>query len=769
MLELAWLLAAIELNGAIVSRADRYAVTEANCVIDSRSLSAALSRDGQARHQQGSVLVFERAQCQFDPAETLIRLQLPLDSLASRRIQFGSNPSLMSIALLHDRSRLQTHPDYQSQPAAENIPAAAFDLFLGSGLHGAGLTLSRGPTLLRWDMQRTRDGQRFTRATADHLFADGASAQIGDIRTTLGAEQQFAELRGLMLTNRAPILRGEGKAEATLRVPTPARIQFYDRQGTAIYASEILAPGNYQIQGYGASTIPGFIEARLIDINGQTQRIFIPWSADRRLLPARTPEWEIALGQPRDLSGRLSTTDLIAARLHYGLSHQQTIGLRVDRISDQTRAIAELSSRALLGMIGTIAAGQACAREDCKDLWLLETRAALGRRGQLIASHGQSITATLPPAPPTAASSLQPLQPQITSQLSVSGALNARTSAALTLSMIQTADQPKHLNQQLSINFRIAPRTHLQAQLRSDAAPGASSRWFGAIGISFDLPGRQSLMTTSLGLRGQPAANESRHVVTTEITAGRPDPSKPTLSLSQVQDRQERTQAFFRYPSHYGDLSIRADSLTQTTAWSASTRLWITQKGLGFGRTGEDNLVIQDLGIPSVKIHQAGRGMQVTNKNGIAMFRQVPPWTEARFTLDPRTIPFGVNLASSQIRIPMASHRAYFVSSRAMVTEVQVWRISAPALYDLENYRMALDRHQRRVFITPDGYVDLQSSDGLPILIQTATGHWLQCDLTPEKRQSADIPSQAKSERPLQCRESTSRDPQTASSLPSQS
>ena len=769
MLELAWLLAAIELNGAMISRADRYALTEASCVIESKPLAASLSKEGQTRHQQGSVLVFQRDQCEFDPAETLLRLRLPLDSLASRRIQFGSNPSLMSIALLHDRSRLQTHPDYQSQPAAENIPAAAFDLFLGSGLYGAGVTLSQGPSLLRWDTQRTAGGQRFARATADHLFSDGAFSQIGDIRTTLGAEQQFAELRGLVFTNRAPILRGEGKAEATLRIPFPAKVQFYDRQGTPIYASEILAPGNYQIQGYGASTIPGFIEARLIDINGQTQRIFIPWSADRRLLPARTAEWEIALGRPRELTGHLSNYDVIASRLHYGLSHQQTIGLRVDRYEEQTRLVSELSSRMLMGMVGTVAAGKACAAEGCKDLWLIETRAALGRRTQLIASHAQVIAAAPPPPlHPT----LQPTpqrRPQITSQLSISGAVTARTSTAVTLSMIQPEDQPRQMNQQLSVNLRIAPRVHLQAQLRSDAVSGSPSRWFGVLGISFDLPGRQSIVNTSVGLRGQPTPNESRHVVTTEITAGRPDPSKPTLSLSQIQDRQERTQAFFRYPSHYGDLSIRADSLTQTTAWSASTRLWVTPKGLGFGRAGEDNLVIQDLGIPSVKIHQAGRGAQVTNEQGIAMFRQVPPWTEARFTLDPKTIPFGVNLASSQIRIPMASHRAYFVSSRAMVTEARVWRISNPDRLGLENYRMALDRHQRRIFITPDGYVDLQSSDGLPILVQSATGHWLQCDLASERRYEAHTHSQARTEQLLQCQENTSRDPQTASSLPSQS
>ena len=757
MLELVWLLAAIELNGGLISRADRYALTEASCVIESKPVTAALSKEALRHHQQGAVLVFQREQCEFDPAETLIRLRLPLTSLASRQIQLGSNPSLMSIALLHDRSRLQTHPDYQSQAAAENIPAAAFDLFLGSGLYGAGVMFSRGPNLFRWDTQRTQDGQRFARATADHLTADGAFAQVGDIRTTLGAEQQFAEIRGLVLTNRAPVLRGEGKAEATLSVPLPARIQFYDRQGAAIYASEILAPGNYQVQGYGASTVPGFIEARLVDINGQTQRFFIPWSADRRLLPARNTEWEFTLGRPRELTGRLGGQEVIAARLHYGISHQQTLGVRIDRVAEQTRLISELSSRALLGAIGTVAAGQACTEQRCNDLWLMEARAGLGRRTQLIASHAQ-LTAAHPQR-----------QQQMTSQLSISGAVNAKTSAALTLSMIQPTDQPRQLSQHLAINLRIAPRLHLQAQLRSDALSGTPPRWFGTMGISFDLPGRQSIVNTSVGLRGRPSPTESRHVIATEITAGRPDPAKPTLSLSQVQDRQERTQAYLRYPSHYGDLSVRADSLTQTSAWSASTRLWVTPKGLGFGRVGEDNFVIQDLGLPSVKIHQAGRGAQVTNEQGIAVFRQVPPWTEARFTLDPKTIPFGVNIASSQIRIPMASHRAYFVSSRAMVTEAQVWRISNPNRLELENYRMAVDRHQRRIFVTADGYVDLHSADGLPILIQSATGRWFQCDLSAEKRDTPRALPEARSEQLIQCHENTSRDPRTASSLPSQS
>ncbi len=757
MLDLVWLLAAIELNGGLVSRADRYALTEKACLIESRSLRSALAEKAQQDHRQGSALVFPREQCDFDAAETLLRLKVPLESLAGRQIQLGSNPSLMSVALLHDNTKLQTHPDYQSQPVAENIPAAAFDLFLGSGLQGSAVTLSRGPSLFAWSAQRTTDGQRYARGTIDHLFPEGGLAQLGDLRTTVGAEQRFAELRGLSLTNRAPVLRGDGKAEATLRVPSPARIQFYDRHGTAIYASEILAPGNYQIQGYGASTTPGFLEARLVDINGQTQRIFIPWSADRRLLSARAMEWELAFGRPRELTQKLSQEEMVTARLHYGLSSQQTIGIRTDQFAGQTRLMTEISSRALLGAIGTLAAGQSCAKNQCKDLWLIETRAAVGRRSQLMASLGQLTAADAP------------LAQQITGQFSLTGALNSRTSAAFYLSTVSTENQQQQRSQHISLNFRVTNRTHLQAQLRSDNAAGLPPKWFGYVGLSFALPDRQSTVNTSLGLRSQPAANESRQVLTTEITAGRPDPFKPTLSLSQVQDKQERSQAFLRYPSRYADISVRADSMTQSAAWSASTRFWVTPKGSGFGRVGEDNLVIQDLGIPSVKIHQAGRDAQITNEYGVAFFRQVPPWTEARFTLDPKTIPFGINLASSQIRIPMASHRAYFVSSRAMITEAQVWRIAEPERLSLERYRIALDRHQRRIFISPDGYVDLQSHDTLPILIHLESGQWAQCHLMNRPSPETGAFNAARSERLLQCEQTPNRDPQTASSLPSRS
>ncbi len=759
MLDLVWLLAAIELNGGLVSRADRYALTEKTCVIESRSLRSALSEKAQQDHRQGSTIIFPREQCEFDPAETLLRIKVPIESLAGRRIQLGSNPSLMSVTLLHDNTRLQTHPDYQSQPLAENIPAAAFDLFLGSGLQGSGVTLSRGPSLLAWSSQRTSGGQRYARATVDHLFPEGGLIQVGDLRTTVGPEQRFAELRGLSLTNRAPVLRGDGKAEATLRVPSPAKIQFYDRHGTAIYASEILAPGNYQIQGYGASTIPGFLEARLVDINGQSQRIFIPWSADRRLLSARALEWELAFGQPRESTQKLTQQEVLAARLHYGFSSQQTIGIRADQFARQTRLMTEITSRALLGAIGTLAVGQSCAERKCKDLWLIETRAALGRRSQLMASLGQL----------TGTESL--MSDQIMGQISLTGAINSRTSAAFYLSTNRTEHQQEQRNQYASLNFRITPKTHLQAQLRSDRSAGLPSKWFGYVGVSFALPDRQSTVNTSLGLRSQPAANESRQALTTEITAGRPDPFKPTLSLSQVHDKQDRSQAFLRYPSHYGDVSVRADSMTKSAAWSASTRLWVTPRGTGFGRVGEDNLVIQDLGIPSVRIHQAGRDAQITNEQGVALFRQVPPWTEARFTLDPRTIPFGVNLSSNQIRIPMASHRAYFVSSRAMITQAHVWRITEPEQFVLEHYRIALDRHQRRVFISPDGYVDLQSQDMLPILIHLQSGQWAQCHLANKSSSETgrDALKAAPIEGLLQCRQAPSRDPQTASSLPSQS
>jgi hypothetical protein len=757
MLDLVWLVAAIELNGGLVSRGDRYALTENKCVIESKALHAALSETARADHRQGSALVFKREQCQFEPAETLLRLQLPLESLASRRIQFGTNASLMSVTLLHDRARLQNNPDYQSQPVAENIPAAAFDLFLGSGLQGAALSLSHGPRLATFSAQRNIDGKYYTRGTAEHLFESGGLLQAGDLRTTLGIEQRFTELRGLLLTNKAPILRSEGRAEAALQVPLPSRIQFYDRHGTPIYASEILAPGNYQIQGYGASNIPGFLEARLIDINGQTQRIFLPWSADRRLLSRGTTEWEVAGGNPRDASQQLSNSELLSARLHYGLGSGKTIGIRADQFDTQRRLMSEISSRVFLGAIGTLAAGKSCATERCIDLLFIETRAAIGRRAQLITSLGQ--TATISTS----------LAKQTTGQLSLTGALNARTSAAFHVSMIHSADQAHQRSHHLSLNFRVTPRVHLQAQLRSDASNGLPSRWFGYMGLSFVLPNQQSTVNTSLGFRGTPTPNESRQVISTEITAGRPDPFKPTISLTQTQEKQARSQAFLRYPAQFGDVSVRADSMAQSAAWSASTRLWLTPKGFRLGRPGEDNLVIQDIGIPAVKIHQAGRDVQVTNQEGLAFFSQVPPWTEARFTLDPRTIPFGVNLATNQIRIPIANYRAYVVSSRATITEAQVWRLAEPENLMLENYRLAIDRRQRRIFISPDGYVDLQSQDALPIQIHLESGQWAECRLVAETRPGIGSPNSPRKERLLQCEQTSSRDPQTASSLPSRS
>ncbi len=242
-------------------------------------ISPAVSPAIAKQYRQGEHWVINPDYCSYHEADNLLRIQLPQEFLAAKGLTMGDPTGDLSIAILHDPEILSQRPEFASQPTPRTLASAAFDLFLGSGLRGLGATLAQGPWSMQFLNQRSAGAHRLDRATAEYFSPTGGQIRIGDFRTDYGAEQIFGEFRGLFITNRAAPLRGYGKAEANLAIRSPSRVQFFDRHGVAIYSSEILAPGNYQIQGYGASTVPGFLEARLIDINGVTQSITLPWSA----------------------------------------------------------------------------------------------------------------------------------------------------------------------------------------------------------------------------------------------------------------------------------------------------------------------------------------------------------------------------------------------------------------------------------------------------------------------------------------------------------
>jgi hypothetical protein len=333
LLEAVWILTAIELNGAAVSRGAMVRLTPTHCEVEHSALDGHLNPT-RSDHRHSSHWSFAAKHCSVDTALGILRMQLPQELLATRRLLLGPTSRQSPIALLHGVAP-------QEPVDVRVLPSASVDLMVGSSFHGLGLGVSAGPWLFHSLAQQTEGQPTRTRWAIEYLGSSGAGVTVGDFRAELGLTQRFGEFRGVHLTNRVAPLRNDASAFGELVIDRPTRLQFFDRQGIPIYSSELLSPGNYQIQGYGASSVPGFLEARLVDSLGRTQVVSIPWTADRKLLQPNTTLWEIILAR-ESINSRSSssavdaTAPVVSAQLRHGLDHRHSLGLHLAHSANST-------------------------------------------------------------------------------------------------------------------------------------------------------------------------------------------------------------------------------------------------------------------------------------------------------------------------------------------------------------------------------------------------------------------------------------------------
>ena len=133
MLAAAWLLAAVELNGALISRGAQVQLSERDCSVEILAIAKALSTEHLARHRRGPAWAVPAEHCSFDESEGLLKIRLPQQALASRTLTLGQSSGLQSVALLHDALHFSQQPELLTQPPARVLPSAALDLFAGSG------------------------------------------------------------------------------------------------------------------------------------------------------------------------------------------------------------------------------------------------------------------------------------------------------------------------------------------------------------------------------------------------------------------------------------------------------------------------------------------------------------------------------------------------------------------------------------------------------------------------------------------------------------
>ena len=730
MLESLWILAAVEINGAITSHAANTRLDEHTCAVEYSAVSHAIAKQ---KPPADGIWRTDPANCQFLASDGMLRIRLPQRHLASSPLKLGELADGASIHVLHTPDTLSTRPAYAGQPDIRSIPSAAVDVFAGSNLRGAGAVLASGPYAVHALRQTLTSATPYRRASAEYLSAAGGMLRLGDFRTDRGPAQALGEYRGIVLTNRASPLRGDGRVEALMHVENPSRVQFFDQSGRQIYSSDMLAPGNYQVQGAGASTVPGFLEARLVNTQGVAQSIFLPWSADRRLLSQNQIEWEVFSGRPRTLGAGLLPRQNSAARLRIGLHAHTTAALHAGHDGRNRDAAVEFNSRWVPGVTTTVAFGQSCSPpEGCGPGWLLEGRAVIQRGLHLAAAVTQGAMDSMP-------GSVNSFF--VTAQT----AIHQRLTVSLNLAARRETSGIRHQTQHLSAQIRLRPNLSLHLSARQQRLDGERPQsWQGFAHVVMHFDAGRSLLSSSMGWSPSTSAPR-RHLIQAQTGSGQIYGSH--VGLSHGLDGHSASDATIRHAAPMGDLSLRASNASQDLAWAGASRLWIMRDRFHLGPAGDDNLVIQRLGLPDVRISQQGRDSQITDRGGDAVFRKASAWTDVSYAIDPASVPMGITLSGGQTRVPLAANRAYLVDHQSRWARQLVWRILQhrdQAQFPMEG----TDRHGRHVFIDADGFVDLQSQEQLPINIRDRHGQMLAClplDTAHQRNMSGTL------ETPLRC------------------
>jgi hypothetical protein len=742
----AWLLVAIELNGALVSKGAQAALNDHHCAVEMQVMAPLLApllapqiaakmapRAIPEQASKAKAWITDASHCSLDAAEGVLRIRLPQKMLAEKTLALSEPSGEMGIALLHDPALLAGLADYSAQPMPKAIPSMAFDVFLGSDLNGLGSVIAHGPWSASFLYQTPSQGPSTARLGTELFFENGAQLRAGDLRAERGPEQVFGEYRGLHLASRAQVLKGNGKAEALLPVQSPSRVQFLDRNGMAIYSSEMLPPGNYRVQGYAASAVPGFLQAQLIDVNGSVQLVSLPWTADRRLVLQGDTEWDLLAGYPRQLAAGLGSPPVIAAAVKHGLTASLTTGADLERAGHAYRGSLSATSSAIGGALATAALGQRCSHDGCDASWLAELRTSLGSRWHASLSAQQTadivaLTAT-PIAIPTAATIAAPVAAQVRSaRLHVTGQLHPDIHGSVSLARTMqsgnaTTNQGSRQIATIAASLRMAPTASVQLQARHHLLPTDASSWSGFVGVTLHFAKERTTISAQ-AIVPSPGSSSSAGMGM-QAAYGGGALYGPQLSLAHQQGMQSRSDMYARYASPYGDASLRTDTFSDRASWSASTRLWVTAQGATLAPTGEDNLVIQRIGMSDVKLSHAGRDAQVSDAGGMAMFRKAPSWTDAIYAIDPASIPFGAQLSASRIRVPLAANRAYLIDYRHLWSQSRSWKMMDMDAMRAARIKGIVDRAGLKVFVSEDGYADLQSIDQLPLTIATERqGPW---------------------------------------------
>ena len=485
---------------------------------------------------------------------------------------------------------------------------------------------------------------------------NGLRLELGSITAPLRLSGAPQSFEGIRLASHRDALSAMGSARAQLTLQNPSRIRLINSNAQELLGLTPLPAGPYRIVGPTGSTVPGFLRVLIEGPDGAVSEQILPWTHHPQLLEPRTLRWEVSTHAKGALFGTLG----------WGLRDQDSLWLSAS--TDEHAAQLEWVTSRLPTALLSSSLRLEC-RSHCRILGGASFQAGVSQGGHL---YGAWHTAT-------------------GFQATFTGAIGARANLALSVA---------HRHRQAQLSWTLTPRSRLNfSWTETPIGRALSLQWH------FNLGSSQSL---ALHQR-----REGREVQVSQ------NPQKPgALGWSiRASEAQVDLSAHQQHP--WGDWHaqiVRSEGHALTIRPQASTRLWITEQGLHLGPVGDYNLVKIDTGINGLELTDQQGWSVKADARGVAAFSRVPAHTPSRFQVSSRGLSLSQTMPFDQLVIQTDRRRAYRLIKRAEPSNLMAYRLT---LADRSDGIRLFDALNQPVFVSPDGYIDVQSHHQWPLSLRT--------------------------------------------------
>ncbi|MGA1693627.1 MAG: hypothetical protein ACO38B_01855 [Burkholderiaceae bacterium] len=496
--------------------------------------------------------------------------------------------------------------------------------------------------------------------TGDWKMPAGVRLEVGDITAPHGLSSVPQRFRGLRLSSASTRSATSGLASASILLQHPSRIRMINSNAQEILGVTALPAGPYRVIGPTGSTAPGFLRVEIEGPDGAVSEQIIPWSHHAQILDEGATHWDLSANAD---GGYFATHG-------WGLSPQDSLWLNA--ATGQRSARLDWVTRRVPSILWTGRLGLSC-RQACSPTLGASIQAPLWRGSHF---HGAWQSDSRP-------------------QISISGAMGSRGNIAL-------SRNAQHVQAQAQWTITSQMRVGLNlTRTQTDQS----------IYLQFHL---------NLG-RGQTLAIASRrHSADIQISQS---PTRPgELGWNMRANGQHVDVAVHQQP-RWGDwhmqLSRSHRGRTLSFYPQVSTRLWLTPQTSRLGPVGEYNLVEIDTGVAGIDlIDQQGFTAQ-TDARGIAAFARIPTHAAVGLRVDSQRLPLDQAMPFNQVWVQTERRRAYRLVKRSTRAPVATYRLepqTMPGGLEL------VDAQGKVLYISPDGYVDVEPHHRTPISMRSSAG-----------------------------------------------